>query len=108
MPEYREGHLPPDRLQLIRLPHDFNRKERAGVGSIVSAAVSALAAFILMAAFLTFLIAPVRLIETIPAELRIPALVLAVIAVTLSAIWLILAGLRQRTSSARRYQSRRA
>ncbi len=85
------------------------KTERSGAGSVIMSAISALAAFVLMAAFLTFLLAPVRLLELIPAGLRPVALAVAVIAVALSAVWLILAGLRQRASDARaEYRSRRA
>jgi hypothetical protein len=72
-------------------------------------AISALAAFILMAAFLTFLLAPVAVLALVPEALRPVALTVAVVAVALSAIWLLLAGLRARAASQRTtYRSRRA
>lgn len=112
MAQFREGKLPPDRLQLIRIPGDWRRQatpERGGFGNILMSAISTLAAFILMAAFLTFLLAPVAVLELVPEALRPIALSVAIVAVALSAIWLLLVGLRQRAASQRAsYRSRRA
>src|SRR5574341_1299292 len=82
MAQFREGKLPPDRLQLIRIPGDWRRQtqERGGFGSVLMSAISTLAAFILMAAFLTFLLAPVAVLEMVPEGLRPAALAVAIIA----------------------------